>query len=213
MGVVADAIALQMLAEQDMLCDVAELRADCLSAAQLDEALHIPLRRARLLTLRHEDEGGAVSMPEDQRRSLALRLLPAVDALDWEIAKLPGAEDLVAAAKAAGVCVVASAHYFEHTPPLEEMLGLARRAKEAGADIVKIAFTPRSQEDVQVGADFLQRCDMPAAVMGMGSLGVESRKLYTRLGSALLYGYLGDRPAVSGQMSVEECVKGMTIDQ
>lgn len=205
-GVVSDAPTWHSLAEQELPCDMVELRVDALAETERHLPLHTPCPKPLLLTLRHISEGGSYAWDEAARRALAETLLPAAAALDWEIAQLPGAESLLRAAAAAGVPVVASAHYFHHTPPLREMQELAARAKDAGAAVVKIAFTPLSETDVQVGLDFLSSCCMPAAIMGMGALGPASRQLYTAHGSALLYGYLGGKPSAPGQLSAQECV-------
>lgn len=206
-GVVTDASVWRGLSPQDTPCDVVEFRADAMLREPLAELLGQKPSRAVLLTLRHSSEGGGWSGSEAERMHLAEQLLAAVDALDWEIAALSGAEALLTQAKAAGKSVIASAHYFDRTPSLDEMLELEARAVAAHADVVKVAFTPQSVEDLKVGEAFLRRSRIPAAVMGMGALGVESRKLYSRMGSALLYGYLGSEPAVPGQLSAAQCTE------
>ena len=56
---------------------------------------------------------------------------------------------------------------------------------------------------MQVGLDLLARATGPVAVMGMGPQAAQSRLLYGRQGSRLVYGYLGNSPAVPGQASAE----------
>lgn len=205
-GVVSDAATWHGLSEGALPCDVVELRVDALPEAERRLPLLSPCPKPLLLTLRHRSEGGACEWDEAARRRLALELLPAAAMLDWEIALLPGAEDVVLAAKARGVTLVASAHFFHSSPSLEEMQALASRARAAGADIVKIAFTPLGEADMQTGLDFLRVCPPPVALMGMGPIyGPQSRKLYSAHGSALLYGYLGHTPSAPGQLSAAEC--------
>ena len=206
-GAVSSAQTWRALAGAELPCDVVELRVDALEPAdrRLPEA--IPCPKPLLLTLRHESEGGLCRWHEAERRALAEALLPAAAMLDWEIARLAGAEKLLAAAAAAGVGVVASAHYFHGMPELHEMRELESRALDAGAAVVKIAFTPRNADDVQRGLEFLATRRMPAAIMGMGAYGPESRALYTAHGSALLYGYLGEAPTAPGQLSALECMR------
>lgn len=182
-----------------------ELRLDALAEEDRLLPLHAPCPKPLLITPRHASEGGACTWHEADRRHLAEQLLPAAAALDWEIAHLPGADRLLQAAADHGVALIASAHYFHHTPPLEEMLQLADKAQAAGAAVVKIAFTPQCEADVATGLAFLQRCAMPAAAMGMGPLGPASRELYSRSGSCLLYGYLGSTPTAPGQLSARQC--------
>lgn len=205
-GVVSDAQTWRSLAAEELPCDVVELRVDALPETDRRLPLSIPCPKPLLLTLRHQSEGGACEWDTAARLQLAQELLPAAAMLDWEIARLPGAEQLLRAAKELGVAVVASAHYFHSTPPLSEMLALATQARAAGADVVKIAFTPLSEQDMDTGLAFLQQCPAPAAAMGMGAeFGPKSRALYSAHGSALLYGYLGNRPSAPGQLSAAAC--------
>ena len=206
-GVVSDRNTWETLAQAPQPCDWVELRVDALAEADRRLALEAPCPLPVLLTLRHAGEGGLCDWDEQERLRLAQELLPAAAAIDWEIARLPGAEPLLAAAKARGVVIVASAHYFGGMPGLQEMQQLETQALAAGADIVKIAFTPADEEQMARGVQFLQqpRSGIRAAVMGMGALAAASRALYTRHGSALLYGYLGHTPTAPGQLSARQC--------
>ncbi len=158
-----------------------------------------PCTRPLLLTLRHPSEGGGRAMDEDARRARARALLSHAAALDWEIARMEGAGSLLAAARKAGVSIVASAHDFDKTPPLERMLAQEAHARALGADIVKFAFRLNCEADMLVGVELLRRASGPMAVMGMGALGPVSRLLYAQYGSCLTYGYLGDAPTAPGQ--------------
>ena len=205
-GVVTTAELWRELADMPNLpCDLVELRLDALPPESRRIPSTHPCPKPLLLTPRHKSEGGYCDWDDAERGALALELLPHAAALDWEIARLSGAQELLAAAKARGVKLIASAHFFDRTPALAEMLQLEAEAQRAGADIVKIAFTPAGEADLAIGDDFLRRCTMPAAIMGMGSLAATSRERYTRQGSALLYGYLGHTPTAPGQLSAEQC--------
>ena len=206
-GAVSAAEVFCQLAKQAALpCDVVELRVDALRAEERRLPLQAACPKPLLLTLRHRSEGGACAWDEPTRLRQAIELLPAAAALDWEIAQLPAAGELMQAAKAMGVPVIASAHYFHSMPSVREMRELEHQAHAAGATVVKIAFTPDHEADVQSGLEFLKGCSMPAAIMGMGPLGPSSRLLYTAHGSALLYGYLGATPTAPGQLSAEQCL-------
>lgn len=205
-GVVSDTATWLRLSHAALPCDVVELRVDSLPPAERRLPLQAPCPKPLLLTLRHRSEGGACEWDEAERLRLAQELLPAANMLDWEIAHMGGAADLLREAKSRGVTIVASAHYFHSTPPIEEMHALAARARAAGADIVKIAFTPGSDADMAAGLEFLRTGEPPIAIMGMGAVyGPLSRKLYSAHGSALLYGYLGGVPSAPGQLSAAEC--------
>lgn len=206
-GVVSSREAWESLRRAEQPCDWVEWRVDALPAADKRLPLETPCPKPLLLTPRHASEGGRCDWTEEERLRLAQELLPAAAALDWEIAQLGTAAPLLARAKELGVALVASAHYFDGMPSLAEMCALEEQAKAAGADIVKIAFTPQHEADVALGVEFLRlpRVGIRAAVMGMGPLAAPSRELYTRHGSALLYGYLGGAPTAPGQLSAQEC--------
>ena len=182
-------------------CDWMELRVDALpmelSAEQvMEQRPTVPV----LVTVRHQSEGGLREWgSESERLSMAQALMPMATALDWEIAQLPHAAELVHAAKSAGVTLIASAHDFNKTPSLEFLLQQESVARAAGADIVKFAFRLHTAEDMMVGVELLRRACGPMAVMGMGPLGPVSRLLYAQYGSCLVYGYLGETPTAPGQ--------------
>lgn len=200
-GSVATAAQWQDACAAAPACDVVEVRADGYVPADLS-ACPLPV----LLTVRCAEEGGLrTPFPTEERAALALRLLPQAAALDWEIAHLAEVPELVAAAHAAGVPVIASAHNFERTPALADCLALESHARAAGADVVKFAFRLNAYEDMQLGVDLLRRAAGPMAVMGMGPLGAVSRLVYAQHGSALVYGYLGTVPTAPGQWSAALC--------
>lgn len=188
-------------------CDWVELRVDALPAEVTPEQLLAGPRPACpvLLTVRHESEGGCRAMPEAARMELARQLLPLATAIDWETAQLEHAQELLAAAKAAGVQVIASNHDFEKTPDLATLQQREAQARALGADVVKFAFRLHAAEDMMVGVELLRRATGPLAVMGMGPLGAVSRLLYVQHGSCLIYGYLGNTPTAPGQWSAALC--------
>lgn len=186
-------------------CDYVELRADALPAElSAEQVLAVRPAAPVLLTARHAAEGGLRAWTEEERLRVALQLLPMAAAVDWEVAMLPHATELVQAAKAAGVTLIASNHDFEKTPTLEQLLEREAAARAAGADIVKFAFRLHTAEDMMVGVELLRRATGPLAVMGMGALGPVSRLLYAQHGSCLVYGYLGDTPTAPGQWGAEQ---------
>lgn len=204
-GVVSDAATWRSLA-QDTPCDLVELRVDALPEEERLLPLSHPCPKPLLITARHASEGGNCVWDEAERTRLVSQLLPTAAALDWEVAQLAAATELIAEAKARGVTVIASAHDFAGTPTTEDMLATEQQALAVGADVVKMAFTPLRAEDLMVGVEFLRRPHAtPIAIMGMGGFAAASRALYAHLGSALLYGYLGDQPTAPGQWPASLC--------
>lgn len=195
-------------------CDWVELRVDALPPdITVEQLLAQRPECPVLLTVRHESEGGCRVMPENERLSLAIRLLPLATAVDWETAQLEHAQELVSAAKAAGVTVIASNHDFEKTPSIETLRQREALARSLGADIVKFAYRLNCAEDMMTGVELLRSADGPIAVMGMGPLGAVSRLLYVQHGSCLIYGYLGDTPTAPGQWSAALCRQALASTQ
>lgn len=187
-------------------CDIMELRADTLPKhVSPEDLLALPRPKPILLTVRHADEGGAQRMDEPTRQRVASYLLPMAAALDWEIANMETAQDLLKQARAQGVLIVASAHDFEKTPHLDDLCTLADKAIALGADVVKFAFRVHTMQDIMVGTKLLAKYKHPMAVMGMGPLGATSRLIYNQYGSVLTYGYLGSMPTAPGQWSAALC--------
>lgn len=186
-------------------CDVVELRVDSLPPhiTPADVLAH-PCPKPLLVTVRDTAEGGMREMPLEERLSWARALMPAAAMLDWEIRNLEAAPQLVQEAHAHGVQLVASFHDFHATPSVQDMLSRDRAARSLGADITKFAFLLGNREDMQTGLDLMAAADGPIAVMGMGEHGAESRILFSRHGSRLVYGYLGDTPTAPGQTSAAE---------
>ncbi len=188
-------------------CDVVELRLDMLpeGVSVIEKLRTRPCPRPVIVTYRHESEGGARVVSEEERIATVRALLPIASAVDWEILVMALDEEFMDELRAAGVPLIASAHFFETTPEAEQMLALEECARESGAAITKFAFKLNCGGDVQAGVRLLSECEYPLAVMGMGDLGSVSRLLYAQLGSRLVYGYLGNTPTAPGQWTAAEC--------
>lgn len=201
-GSVADRDSLDRLPVMNLpaLCDVVELRVDTWpdragEAAAWAAQSPVPV----LATVRCPEEGGQNALPAAERERLSRLFLPAAAFLDVEIASLPAMEGLVAAAKDAGVLLVASFHDFSGTPDLAKLQALRDTALSRGADVVKFATTLQRTADIATLAALLEESGhAPLSVMGMGKQGRVSRLLLAQLGSVLNYGYL-DRATVPGQ--------------
>ena len=103
-----------------------------------------------------------------------------------------------------GVGVILSHHDFRATPSLARLMELARRARQAGCTVFKVATVAQTPRDLTVLLRFLTETKgfaagtIGLAVMGMGPLGKISRLTLGRAGSVLNYGYL-DKLQVPGQ--------------
>lgn len=185
---------------QSTEADIVEVRLDCLM--QHLERVRKVLRKVKLpilLTARHPTEGGAFELSPANRCSLLEEFLPQAAAVDIEMRSVNAMESVLREAEKRGVLKVFSFHDFQSTPSIEKLQQLAIKAREAGANIVKIATKLHCPADI---IPLLQlqalSANFPTATMGMGPLGNISRLTLAAAGSRLNYGFL-DCPQVEGQ--------------
>jgi 3-dehydroquinate dehydratase-1 len=199
------AAGLRMRGQQ---CDWLELRVDNFFP-EVQELRRIApkLRLPRILTVRHPSEGGMANATEGltpgRRRALYRDFLPVAGMVDLELRQAATMKEVLREARGAGRGVILSFHDFQRTPRPKRLRELARRAREAGADIFKVATMTRTARDLAWLIEFLavEKASLPLAVMGMGPYGKISRLVLARSGSCLNYGYLGT-PNASGQWPV-----------
>ena len=184
----------------DLLADPAQVRA-ALTAVRAASSL--PL----LLTYRSTTEGGKGAGHgqgyEDYLASL-LQLRPAVAAVGIEMA-CPASKALVAEAKAGGYDVVGSYHDFTATPSAAQITQKLAQITAAGADITKVAYMPRTAQDVaalrHAAHDFAGAYPhQPLIAISMGQLGAPSR---TDLANCLTFATIADGAASApGQATI-----------
>lgn len=184
----------------DLLVDPAQVRA-ALTAVRAASSL--PL----LLTYRSATEGGKGAGHgqgyEDYLASL-LQLRLAVAAVDIEMACL-ASKALVAEAKAGGYDVVGSCHDFTATPSAAQITQKLAQITAAGADITKVAYMPRTAQDVaalrHAAHDFAGAYPhQPLIAISMGQLGAPSR---TDLVNCLTFATIADGAASApGQATI-----------
>ena len=160
-----------------------------------------------LLTYRSATEGGKGAGHgqgyEDYLASL-LRLRPPVAAVDIEMA-CPASKALVAEAKAGGYDVVGSCHNFTATPSRAQIAEKLVQITADGADITKVAYMPRSAQDVaalrHAAHDFADAYPhQPLIAISMGQLGAPSR---TDLANCLTFATIADGAASApGQATI-----------
>ena len=184
----------------DLLADPAQV---CAALTAVRAASSLPL----LLTYRSTTEGGKGAGHgqgyEDYLASL-LQLRPAVAALDIEMACL-ASKALVAEAKAGGYDVVGSCHDFTATPSAAQIAEKLAQITAAGADITKVAYMPRTAQDVaalrHAAHDFAGAYPhQPLIAISMGQLGAPSR---TDLANCLTFATIADGAASApGQATI-----------
>ena len=156
-------------------------------------------------TLRSAAEGGAWRGADAERLRLFQALVPQVDAVDVELSSSGLLADVVALARDHGALAIVSHHDFESTPTPGELRRIAQDARAAGADIVKIATTPREPGDLRALAALCVESEGPLIAIGMGEGALATRLLLPALGSLVTFAALdADSATAPGQLCVEE---------
>ncbi len=154
---------------------------------------------------------------DDERRGL---LLAAVEAgasfVDVEMeSALSLRDEIIEKARSKGCKVIVSYHNYEETPEREELLHIASRCFDAGADIAKISCMAKSARD---SARLLGLLDSPkpTVVIGMGKEGSVTRVLAPLLGSPFTYAaYAPGKEVVEGQLdrhTVKKCIEHLALN-
>jgi len=197
--------------------NVLELRLDLLNFTDIDEAKKtIDRIKANtslpcIATNRLQTDGGKWEGTEDDRIALLIDIMPFVEAIDIELsADTEKRNKIIAAAKAAGLTVIVSAHEFDGTPSVDIMKKILNHAHEAGADIAKLAVMAKSKQDVlnllQATADM----EKPVCTIAMGEVGKHSRMVAPCYGSRLTYGAIAQAVA-PGQIKIHELKSALEI--
>jgi 3-dehydroquinate dehydratase-1 len=182
--------------------DFFELRLDCIGDIVNEEKLSM-LRAPLIITARNPREGGANNLSIQKRRELLRRFLPHAAFLDVELRSAQALRTIVDLARQQNVGLILSFHDFQSTPSLGNLHAMARKAKSFGADIFKVATRTDTPEQLRGLLDFVANpdVDLPLSVMGIGNLGLKSRRELMRSNSILNYAHLG-RSLIPGQPSL-----------
>lgn len=186
--------------------DIIEWRVDHVADPELAVGVGVALRTSTslpiLLTYRTDREGGLGTLPDDGYAELVARLLrlELADAVDVEYSRSAAAvASLLDAARAAGVPIATSFHDFHTTPGREALLGHLRAQDGLGADVLKIAVTPRSAVDVAellaASAAASAEFGKPLIAISMGELGLVSRVAGSVFGSCATFASVGEASA------------------
>ncbi|MBB1041735.1 type I 3-dehydroquinate dehydratase [Dietzia sp. Cai40] len=160
-----------------------------------------------LATFRTRSEGGGAEISPEAYVALveALASTGMAAALDVEY-RHPHAEDAITAARRHRTPVVASNHDFDATPPAEEIVARLTAMEDAGADVAKIAVTPRSAADVvtllSATEERYRAARIPLITMSMGGLGAVTRLGGGPFGSSATFATVGAASA-PGQLPAE----------
>ncbi len=183
--------------------DLVEVRGDCVGDLDLLAILRAK-SGALLFCCRPTAQGGRYDGDEERRRLILLEAVKrGYDYVDVELES--GFEDVMA--EKAGRGLVVSHHDLEGTPA--DLAGLYARMAVRGADVVKLAVTPRSLVDVgrllDLAADVARGGGTPLVAIAMGPLGLISRLAAGRDGAPFTFASpAAGREAAPGQVPLAE---------
>lgn len=188
--------------------EVLEVRVDLfkkVNLAGLKKSLKEIKRKIKLpiiATVRRKDEGGGRRYTERERLHIFRSLTPMVDGVDIELRSEKIIGEVIREAKLRGRLALVSYHNLTKTPPDGILKDRACRAKEIGADIVKIATLAKNKRDVARLLCFTYQCPhKPLVTISLGRVGSISRIIAPLFGSRLTYGCV-ETEAAPGQLHV-----------
>lgn len=174
-----------------------------LKKIHLFRKLGLPL----IATIRSRGEGGGRFLSDSKRAELFKKILPWVQAIDLELRSKELQKSLIPLARQQKKAVILSYHHFQATPRTSHLLKLIRQGKRKGADIVKLAVTPKTKNDL---ARFLllghRSRNQNLIMIAMGPLGIPSRVLAPLFGSLLTYSFIG-RSMAPGQIPLPRLLR------
>jgi len=208
-GCISTEKGLPLITKKQSDADLVELRFDTLYTAHpdaLDRVLPFLQKRKNpmLLTLRTKNEGGSHAWKSTERIRLFEKLIPHVDAVDFELANLPLLKPSLALARRLDKKIILSAHAISRKITYKRGQQWLDRFRKHRAEIYKVAALARTQQDLNVLAKLLiDHPELRIGIMAIGPMAAQSRKVMPLLGSKLVYGYL-DAPSAKNQPSLQE---------
>lgn len=193
--------------------DILEWRMDSFQSFECEKlcatykTLKEKTKKPVLCTLRTTHEGGKADLSRSEYKTLLTQFLNEArpDAIDIEFGR-GDIEKLIALAKKLSIPVIASFHDFKKTPPETLLCNKLKRMKDIGADVLKIAVMPKSENDVLKLFSVLLRAktlNRPVIAIAMGELGKLSRVTGNIFGSCATFASLGNTSA-PGQIDLEQ---------
>ncbi len=167
--------------------------------------IEIPL----LFTWRTLAEGGETPLSSENYTSVLQAIVNQnlVQAIDVELfAYTEAIGSIMEQAHQQGMQTVMSYHNFQSTPDIETLHVYAERMVSIGAEVIKFALMPSTNDDVLSVLQFTKELtkrypQLPRITMSMGQLGQMTRTCGNVFGNCLTFGTLGQVSA-PGQVEV-----------
>ncbi|MCD4844744.1 MAG: type I 3-dehydroquinate dehydratase [Methanosarcinales archaeon] len=163
---------------------------------QLKSQFMLPI----IVTNRTKEEGGHWEGSESERIELLKSSISQADCVDVELSSSMK-DTVIESAHSANKTVIISSHDFKTTPG--NMLAILEQARDAGADISKLAITPNSNIDTLNLLKVTQEVDFPVCTIAMGKLGSHTRVVAPIYGSVLTYGSV-NKAVAPGQIRIDD---------
>ena len=192
----------QHLKEKELYLDLIKI---------LDDINYIADTMPVIFTLRRKNQGGEVTLTEEQYESICGLAAQSglADVIDLEL--LDGRDQLdqdrlmarIGEIHGCGGKVLLSYHDFTGMPTPQEVVNLAQTMAKTGADIYKISAMAYSDEDVKgllkASAFLTQHGIGPLVMIAMGEYGKKARVAAGKYGSCLTFG-AGAASSAPGQV-------------
>lgn len=204
--------------------DILELRIDGIPHCEIafiermiQQITALPVSFELLVTYRTPQQGGKGGLSQAEYLQL-LRELATLDKIDlidieWEPHQ-EGRLEVVEAIHQGGKVSIASYHNFETTPTIEVLKKTYYHMSKLGANHLKIAVMPNTQQDVltllQALSEAHEALQQWVTGISMGQLGLISRTAQNTFGGALSYGALSHSVA-PGQLHVQTLAQVMPL--
>ena len=188
--------------------NILEVRLDLLGIRDIDKAaallddLKEQVGLPIIVTNRCTLEGGQWSGSEADRIELLISTISRADAVDVELSA-PLRSKVGDAVKSAGKTLIISSHDFTTTPSSDVMQSTLAQARDAGADIAKLAVKQSTSCDTLRLLEVTHQADIPVCTIAMGQLGAHTRVVAPLYGSVMTYGAV-DEAVAPGQLKIDE---------
>lgn len=218
----------QILAQAEVIADspaqIAEWRCDFAKEkiTEAPEEILVKIRsilgeKLLLVTFRTKQEGGEREISPEAYLQFYEKVWNSgqADLIDVELSAGETVyNEIIREAAAAGVRSIISCHFFDRTPPSDDLRNLMRMMERSGASILKLAAMPQEQSDVlrlmQEGHAFYEKSVKPMIFISMGEMGLTSRLTGELTGSCITFGTVGEASA-PGQIDVRELDRTLRI--
>lgn len=161
-----------------------------------------------LTTFRTYQEGGEKMLTDEDYFEITKNIISwqQTDAIDLELKHdQTKIEQLIQLANDLKIVTIMSNHDFAETPDQKELVKRLTQMQEAGADVAKIAVTPKTSTDVLTLLAATQQAhetlDCPLITMSMGDLGKVTRTAGKEFGSSLTFASVKNSSA-PGQIEI-----------